>query len=75
LHNRLQGPAEKLCPMLEEWLDRMAKLSPAGQLMSGSGTTLFALCRDLSEAYRVTRALVAGLMDEPRPLVQIVRSL
>jgi 4-diphosphocytidyl-2-C-methyl-D-erythritol kinase len=74
LHNRLQSRAQQLCPLVSTCLNQVARLNPAGQLMSGSGATLFALCRDVSDAYRVARAVVAGLTDEPRPLVQIVRS-
>ncbi|HEV3237233.1 MAG TPA: 4-(cytidine 5'-diphospho)-2-C-methyl-D-erythritol kinase [Gemmataceae bacterium] len=74
LHNRLQARAQQLCPSVSTWLDQLARLNPAGQLMSGSGATLFALCRNLSEAYRVARALVAGLKDEPQTRVQIVRT-
>lgn len=46
LHNRLQEPALKLCPEVGELLALLAQEKPAGQLMSGSGTTVFALCRD-----------------------------
>jgi 4-diphosphocytidyl-2-C-methyl-D-erythritol kinase len=74
LHNRLQSRAQQLCPSVSTCLNQVARLNPAGQLVSGSGATMFALCHDVSEAYRVARAVVAGLMDEPRPLVQIVRS-
>ena len=36
---------------------RLAGLGPAGQLMSGSGSTVFALCRDAGEALSLARAL------------------
>src|SRR5262245_46376954 len=52
LHNRLQPPAEHLCPLIATLHRRLAELEPAGQLMSGSGTSLFALCRDHGEALR-----------------------
>jgi hypothetical protein len=35
--------------------------------MSGSGTSLFALCRDLSEARRVWRGLSDLRAEEPLP--------
>ncbi len=57
LHNRLQAPAERLCPQVSEVLGRLARLGPAGQMMSGSGSTLFALCRSHSEAWRLVRRL------------------
>ena len=58
LHNRLQGPAEGLCPAVKEAHARLAALGPAGVLMSGSGSTVFALCRGPGEARRLRRALV-----------------
>jgi 4-diphosphocytidyl-2-C-methyl-D-erythritol kinase len=60
LHNRLQPAAERLCPAIGELHRRLTDLQPAGQLMSGSGSTLFALCRDASEAQRIARALAGG---------------
>jgi 4-diphosphocytidyl-2-C-methyl-D-erythritol kinase len=53
LHNRLQEPALKLRPELADWLGQLAALRPAGCLMSGSGSTVFALCRDPAEARRI----------------------
>ena len=47
LHNRLQPAAERLCPAVARaGSQRLAALRAGGQLMSGSGSTLFALCRD-----------------------------
>jgi 4-diphosphocytidyl-2-C-methyl-D-erythritol kinase len=77
LHNRLQPPAERLCPevaRLHEWL---AGLGPAGQLMSGSGSTVFALCRDGAEALKIAHGLNAvreGPAGIPGLRVCIVRS-
>jgi 4-diphosphocytidyl-2-C-methyl-D-erythritol kinase len=61
LHNRLQAAAERLCPDVAHLRARLAALGPAGQLMSGSGTSVFAVCRDQAEALRVAR----GLEREP----------
>lgn len=74
LHNRLQEAAERLCPAVADLRGRMAALGPAGQLMSGSGSTVFALCRDAGEASRIARAL--GSLGEERvgTRVGIVRS-
>jgi 4-diphosphocytidyl-2-C-methyl-D-erythritol kinase len=55
LHNRLQEAADKLSPKLAEYRRRLAAEQPAGQLMSGSGSTLFALCRDRHEARHIAR--------------------
>lgn len=74
LFNRLEKPAFELCPPLADWQARIEKLAPAGTLMSGSGSALFALCRNVSEAQRIARAMVAGPMDDPRTRVMIARS-
>ncbi|HEV3259742.1 MAG TPA: 4-(cytidine 5'-diphospho)-2-C-methyl-D-erythritol kinase [Gemmataceae bacterium] len=74
LHNRLQPVAEGLCPMVATLRSRLEGLGPAGQLMSGSGTSLFALCRDRGEAVHLARALRHGLEEEVRPHVFMVRS-
>lgn len=55
LHNRLQAPAEQLCPTVAAWQKRLARLGAAGAMMSGSGSSLFALCRDRHEAVRLAR--------------------
>jgi 4-diphosphocytidyl-2-C-methyl-D-erythritol kinase len=66
LHNRLQDAAERLCPDVARLRQRLAGLNPAGALMSGSGTCVFALCRDHAEALRVARGLEGG-RDEGGP--------
>jgi 4-diphosphocytidyl-2-C-methyl-D-erythritol kinase len=57
LHNRLQMAAEALEPRVSEFADMLADAKPAGCLMSGSGSTLFALCRSADEADRVAASL------------------
>ena len=57
LHNRLQDTADRLRPELVLVRERLMKGSPAGCLMSGSGTSCFALCRDESEALKVVERL------------------
>lgn len=57
LHNRLQPAAERLCPEVAGWCARLSSLGPAGQLMTGSGSTVFALCRRPGEALSLARAL------------------
>jgi 4-diphosphocytidyl-2-C-methyl-D-erythritol kinase len=68
LHNRLQPVAEQLCPQITNWRRRLAQLGAVGQLMSGSGTSLFALCRDHAEALRLARPLRA---EEEAPTGQL----
>jgi 4-diphosphocytidyl-2-C-methyl-D-erythritol kinase len=70
LFNRLQAPAEQLRPELLEYLALLAQTRPAGRLMSGSGSTLFALCRGPREAARVA----AGLRSRTDAAVYVVRS-
>ncbi|OAI40745.1 hypothetical protein AYO40_04360 [Planctomycetaceae bacterium SCGC AG-212-D15] len=69
LHNRLQPAAERLCPAVADIRRRVEPLRPAGQQMSGSGTSYFALCRDLDEARRIAQELSHGWAEEERPLV------
>jgi 4-diphosphocytidyl-2-C-methyl-D-erythritol kinase len=64
LHNRLQESAERLCPEVAELYRKLAGLWPAGQRMSGSGSSLFALCRDGGEAQRIARELRGGNGEE-----------
>jgi 4-diphosphocytidyl-2-C-methyl-D-erythritol kinase len=57
LHNRLQTAAEGLDPRIADYAQMLAEAGAAGSLMSGSGSTLFALCRSPSEADRVAASL------------------
>jgi 4-diphosphocytidyl-2-C-methyl-D-erythritol kinase len=74
LHNRLQEPAERLCPAVARWRERLAGLGPAGALMSGSGSTVFALGRDAADALRIARALRDVREDGEQARVVVVRS-
>ena len=57
MHNRLQQAAESLDSRIAEYAQMLADAAPAGQLMSGSGSTLYALCRSADEAQRVAANL------------------
>jgi 4-diphosphocytidyl-2-C-methyl-D-erythritol kinase len=74
LFNRLQPAAERLCPAVRELRERLAGFGPAGQAMTGSGSTVFALARDSAEALRVARALRNTREDGTPPRVCVVRS-
>jgi len=63
MHNRLQMAAEKLDPRIATLNQTLAASSPAGHLMSGSGSTLFALCRSEDEAKRVAGELKTRAHD------------
>jgi 4-diphosphocytidyl-2-C-methyl-D-erythritol kinase len=55
LHNRLEPAAQRVAPQLRDMLERLRALGPAGALMSGSGSSLFAVCLDRAEAERIAR--------------------
>jgi 4-diphosphocytidyl-2-C-methyl-D-erythritol kinase len=74
LHNRLQPVAERLCPVLADLKRRLAEAGPAGELMSGSGTTMFALCRDFGEAVRLAEHLLPLTRELPGSRVYCVQS-
>jgi 4-diphosphocytidyl-2-C-methyl-D-erythritol kinase len=74
LHNRLQPPAERLCPLVADIAARLARLAPAGTLMSGSGSTVFALCRSPDEALRIARGLRSDQDGRDGMRVCVVRS-
>jgi 4-diphosphocytidyl-2-C-methyl-D-erythritol kinase len=73
LSNRLQPAAEKLAPAIATYYRRLQDLGPAGQLMSGSGSSLFALCLDRLEAERIAHELHHGA-DRDLFTVFLVRS-
>jgi 4-diphosphocytidyl-2-C-methyl-D-erythritol kinase len=74
LFNRLQPVAERLCPAVAGLCGRLAGQGPAGCLMSGSGSTVFALCRSRGEARRVARALTLVREGPGDARVYIVQS-
>jgi 4-diphosphocytidyl-2-C-methyl-D-erythritol kinase len=74
LHNRLQPVAEQLCPTLARIQAQLAGLGAAGQAMSGSGSSFFALCRDSREALRIARGLRSRAEEGMNSRVFIVRS-
>jgi 4-diphosphocytidyl-2-C-methyl-D-erythritol kinase len=74
LFNRLQPVAEQLRPEVARLDARLRDLHPAGQVMSGSGTSLFALCRDRAEALRIARELRNGSEEGVSRRVFLVRS-
>jgi len=60
LHNRLQEPALRLCPPIENLIRRLQSSGAAGCLMTGSGSCLFAVCQDNREAERIVDDLLGG---------------
>jgi 4-diphosphocytidyl-2-C-methyl-D-erythritol kinase len=76
LFNRLQGPAFGLAPLVETVYRRLGSLGPAGCLMSGSGSAVFALCRDRPDARRVAAGYRAATPPgEPDSRILVVRTL
>jgi 4-diphosphocytidyl-2-C-methyl-D-erythritol kinase len=75
LHNRLQTVALRLRPELATLAAQLAEEKPAGVLMSGSGSCMFALCRSLEEAVRVAGAVNRAAEAGARRGVFIVSSI
>ncbi len=65
LHNRLQSAAFALQPPVKRLYDRMKACQPLGGLLSGSGSTVFALCRDQAHATSLANRLRASCGTEP----------
>jgi 4-diphosphocytidyl-2-C-methyl-D-erythritol kinase len=74
LHNRLQPAAEALEPAVADYQRRLEGLGPAGARMSGSGSSLFAVCRDRQEAVRIAAELRTGSDKRLSPNVFQVRT-
>jgi len=79
MFNRLEEAAAKLCPPVAFWLRRLRQTEAAGCLLSGSGSCVFALCRDGNEALRVADAIRStaawsGVNGFARTRVFLVRS-
>jgi len=76
LFNRLEQPAFALSPVVEQVRRRLAGLAPCGAMMSGSGSTVFAMCRNRDEAGWVAeRFRLNRPAAEPESRVLVVRSL
>jgi 4-diphosphocytidyl-2-C-methyl-D-erythritol kinase len=78
LFNRLQPAAEGLCPAVAALHARLAGLGARhgalGASMSGSGSTVFALCRGPAEAQGLARALRSQGEEGAAARVCVVRS-
>lgn len=57
LANDLQPATLQLAPAVQEPLDALAEAGALGQLVSGSGPTVFGICADAAHASRVAEAL------------------
>jgi 4-diphosphocytidyl-2-C-methyl-D-erythritol kinase len=76
LFNRLEAPAEELAPAVGRMRQRLAALGPCGARMSGSGSSVFAVCRDRAHAQEIASAFAETRpSDEPVSKVFVVRSL
>ncbi len=73
MFNRLEEPAFEIEPLVGRMRQRLGQLNPAGAMMSGSGSTVFAPCRDPHEANRVASAFRDSRpTDEPESRVLVV---
>jgi 4-diphosphocytidyl-2-C-methyl-D-erythritol kinase len=76
LFNRLEEPAFGLEPLVGRIRHRLGALGPCGALMSGSGSTVFAVCRDRAHANQVAGAFQDSRpAEEPESRVLVVRGL
>lgn len=73
LHNRLMEPAREICFSLAEIVEKLEKNAPNRWLMSGSGSTFFALCRDQSEAGRLANSLASLYWESGSPRLFVTR--
>jgi 4-diphosphocytidyl-2-C-methyl-D-erythritol kinase len=74
LYNRLEQPAMRLCPEAARLKQGLQRLAVAGVLMSGSGSTVFALCHSAADALHVARAWPSARAEGPPARVHVVRS-
>jgi 4-diphosphocytidyl-2-C-methyl-D-erythritol kinase len=73
LFNRLEEAATSIEPRVEEYRRRLEAERPAGARMSGSGSSLFAVCRDADEATRIAQA-IEPWAKEQQARVLVVRT-
>jgi 4-diphosphocytidyl-2-C-methyl-D-erythritol kinase len=74
LFNRLEEPAFALEPFVQRIRTRLSHLNPCGAMMSGSGSTVFALCSDRPNALSVAGAFRDSRpANEPESFVLVVR--
>lgn len=59
LHNRLQPAAFALQPSVKAIYDALVATNPAGVLVSGSGSSMFAMARDAADDARIARDFAA----------------
>jgi 4-diphosphocytidyl-2-C-methyl-D-erythritol kinase len=74
LFNRLEEPAEALCPAVKVWRERLAAASSLGARMSGSGSAVFALAQDAAEALKITRSVANAREGGGAARVLVVQS-
>ncbi|MBP3959544.1 4-(cytidine 5'-diphospho)-2-C-methyl-D-erythritol kinase [Gemmata sp. G18] len=73
MFNRLEEPAFVIEPIVDRIRKRLSQLNAAGAMMSGSGSTVFAPCRDAREAQSVAAAFTDSRpADEPESRVLVV---
>ena len=76
LFNRLEQPAFELSPLVEQVRQRLTALAPCGAMMSGSGSAVFAVCRNRDEAVSLAERFRSDRPTaEPESRVLVVRSL
>ncbi|MGL4555081.1 MAG: 4-(cytidine 5'-diphospho)-2-C-methyl-D-erythritol kinase, partial [Gemmataceae bacterium] len=74
LFNRLEEPAERLCPAVGQVRRSLEAANPLGARMSGSGSVIFALARDGPDALRIARSVPDAREGGGTGRVCVVRS-
>jgi 4-diphosphocytidyl-2-C-methyl-D-erythritol kinase len=62
--NRLQDAAQRLCPEIASLRRAFQRIAPLGQLMTGSGSAVFAVMRSARQARQVAQQLSAQLREQ-----------
>lgn len=76
LFNRLEQPACAVAPEVAAVTKRLRSLNPLGCLLSGSGSSVFAVCRNRAEAARIARQFLSDeSAGKPAARVFAVRSV
>ncbi|MCZ2344170.1 MAG: 4-(cytidine 5'-diphospho)-2-C-methyl-D-erythritol kinase [Bacteroidales bacterium] len=76
LTNRLEQPAFALAPEVASVAGRLRALNPLGCLLAGSGSSVFAVCRDRADAVRIAQQFLSEeSASKPASQVFAVRSV
>jgi 4-diphosphocytidyl-2-C-methyl-D-erythritol kinase len=75
MFNRLQEPAESLCPLIGDIRGKCSQFACLGHQMSGSGSSYFAVCRNARQARRLAGAMRSAGVGQVYRAVTAARAL